>query len=299
MKSLNLYSGLLKKFVSKQMDKKDLPDFSGLVTPKLTIITPSYNQADFLERTILSVLNQGYPNLEYIVIDGGSTDHSVDILRKYEKHLAFWVSEKDKGQVDALNKALKRASGEWIAFQNSDDVYFPETFLNFAKAVSKSNGDILYGDLYLIDTQDRVLELLKTIPFSFYAQLWEGMQIHNQSLFFKRDLVENFGLFDETYHFAFDYEFITRYTSQPGVKALRVNGLAGALRIHESAKSSTIAEVGRKEHEKIRDEFARKLNLKVPTKIRYLCIRLRKVMYLIGSLDFAYLIHRLWFYSRR
>ncbi|MFA7472583.1 MAG: glycosyltransferase family 2 protein, partial [Spirosomataceae bacterium] len=141
------------------MDKKDLPDFSGLVTPKLTIITPSYNQADFLERTILSVLNQGYPNLEYIVIDGGSTDHSVDILRKYEKHLAFWVSEKDKGQVDALNKALKRASGEWIAFQNSDDVYFPETFLNFAKAVSKSNGDILYGDLYLIDTQDRVLEL--------------------------------------------------------------------------------------------------------------------------------------------
>lgn len=299
MKSLNLYSGLLKKFVSKQMDKKDLPDFSGLVTPKLTIITPSYNQADFLERTILSVLNQGYPNLEYIVIDGGSTDHSVDILRKYEKHLAFWVSEKDKGQVDALNKALKRASGEWIAFQNSDDVYFPETFLNFAKGVSKSNGDILYGDLYLIDTQDRVLELLKTIPFSFYAQLWEGMQIHNQSLFFKRDLVENFGLFDETYHFAFDYEFITRYTSQPGVKALRVNGLAGALRIHESAKSSTIAEVGRKEHEKIRDEFARKLNLKVPTKIRYLCIRLRKVMYLIGSLDFAYLIHRLWFYSRR
>lgn len=299
MKSLNLYSGLLKKFVSKQMDKKDLPDFSGLVTPKLTIITPSYNQADFLERTILSVLNQGYPDLEYIVIDGGSTDHSVDILRKYEKHLAFWVSEKDKGQVDALNKALKRASGEWIAFQNSDDVYFPETFLNFAKAVSKSNGDILYGDLYLIDTQDQVLELLKTIPFSFYAQLWEGMQIHNQSLFFKRDLVENFGLFDETYHFAFDYEFITRYTSQPGVKALRVNGLAGALRIHESAKSSTIAEVGRKEHEKIRDEFARKLNLKVPTKIRYLCIRLRKVMYLIGSLDFAYLIHRLGFYSRR
>jgi len=298
MKSLDLCTNELKKFVGRLYDKNELPDYQGLNTPRLTIITPSYNQADFLERTILSVLNQGYPNLEYIIIDGGSTDRSVDVIRKYEKHLAFWVSEKDKGQVDALNKGLRRATGEWIAFQNSDDVFFPGTFLNFARAAT-GPADIIYGDLYQIDTSDNVTELLKTIPFDLYSQIWEGMQIHNQSLFFRKSLADRYGLFDESYHFAFDYEFITRYASQPGVRAQRVEGLAGALRIHENAKSSTIWEVGRQEHQKIRDEYARKLNLTSPTKIRYLCIRLRKAMYLAGSLDFAYLIHRFRISSRR
>lgn len=298
MKSLDLCTQKLKALVRKLRSKNELPDYSGTATPRLTIITPSYNQADFLERTILSIINQGYPNLEYIIIDGGSTDHSVDVIRKYEKYISYWVSEKDKGQVDALNKGLRRATGEWVAFQNSDDVYFPETLLNFARA-TRGTADILYGDLYLIDTSDNVTELLRTIPFSITSQLWEGMQIHNQSLFFKLELVKKFGLFDESYQFAFDYEFITRYTSEPGVKAKRIGGLAGALRVHESAKSSTIADIGQHEHQKIRDEYAQKLNQKVPAKIRYLCIRLRKAVYLLGSMDFAYLIHRLGIFSRR
>lgn len=294
MERLEESTAKLKNFVNGLLAKEKLPDYSGLKTPKLTIITPSYNQADFLERTILSIINQGYPNLEYFIIDGGSTDHTVDVIKKYEPYITYWVSEKDKGQVDALNKGFEKATGEWVAFQNSDDVYFPDTFFHFAKAITTAaqKTDIVYGDLYLIDSNDNVTELLKTIPFSLHSQLWEGMQMHNQSIFFKRNLIKDYGPFDASYRFAFDYEFITRYTSQAGVTAKRVSGLAGALRVHENAKSSTIADIGRQEHRQIQHHYAKKLKKKDPTKIEYLCIRLRKAVYLLSSMDFAYLSHR-------
>ena len=95
---------------------------------KLSIITPSFNQGRFLEETIMSVLNQGYEPLEYIVIDGGSTDESVSIIQRYEDKLAYWVSEKDRGQVHAINKGIERATGDILAFINSDDVYLPGAF---------------------------------------------------------------------------------------------------------------------------------------------------------------------------
>ncbi len=289
MKSLEFYSANLRQLLQQlpSVPKAD-PGF-----PKLTVITPSYNQGKYLERTILSVLNQNYPNLEYIIIDGGSNDESVDIIKKYEKYLTYWISEKDNGQVDALNKGLHRATGEWISFQNSDDVYFPDTFDTFGNAVKTlPDSDILYGDLFMITPTDEVTELLKTLPYSFLCQFIEGMQIHNQSLFFRKRLVDHFGFFDTSYRFAFDYEFITRYTAQEGVRIRRVEGLAGALRVHEEAKSSTIAKVGLQEHERVKKAYRNSQTIPIPDKILYLYCRFRKIAYLLGKMDWKYIAHR-------
>ena len=279
----------LRAFISElKIKKENQGDF-----PKLTIITPSYNQADFLERTILSVLNQNYPNLEYIIIDGGSTDHSVEIIKKYEKYLTYWISEKDRGQVHAINKALERATGEYIGFQNSDDVYFRDTFKRFGKAALKTRADILYGDLFMISTSDEITEILKTTSYSIDCQVLEGMQIHNQSLFFKKSLVEKYGLFDESYRFAFDYEFITRYTADGTTSVSKIDGLEGALRVHADAKSSTIAPIGKEEHLRIQKLYISTIGSPALNKLRYLWCRLRKTIYFVTRLDFKYISYRL------
>lgn len=289
MKPLETYASELQTLLRQQ--PRILP--KDTTYPKLSIITPSFNQGKYLERTILSVLNQGYPNLEYIIIDGGSTDESVEVIKKYEGYLTYWISEPDKGQVDALNKGFDIATGEWISFQNSDDVYFPGTFQHFGRAARQyENVDLLYGDLFMITADDEVTELLKTLPYNFTSQLIEGMQIHNQSLFFKKRLLDEFGLFDSTYRFAFDYEFITRFTAQPGVSVKRVGELAGALRVHEEAKSSTIAEVGRQEHGRVQAAFGKYNTSFLPEKMQYLYCRLRKLAYLFGQNDWNYIAHR-------
>lgn len=146
---------------NKQSYKELDPKIYGQLVhlPKISVIVPSFNQADFLDRTLKSVVNQNYPNLELIVIDGGSKDHSVEIIKKYESKISFWVSEKDSGQSNAINKGFAKASGDLMGWLNSDDCYNPGAFYQLAKAYNEhKNKNFFYGDALTIHVDDTVFE---------------------------------------------------------------------------------------------------------------------------------------------
>ena len=228
-----------------------LPAKSTSPLPRISIITPSLNQAEYLRSTIRSVLNQGYPSLEYIVVDGGSTDGSVEILHEYGSRLTRWISDPDAGQADAINKGLRLATGEWIAFQNSDDVYLPGALRAMAAMFADPSIDIITGHLLYMDAGARIVDTHLVVPprLAFHAS--SGIQLHNQTAFWRRDLLERAGEMDGRYNFSFDYDFFFRL-----LRASRGTGLiqryTGAFRQHCNAKSSTIAERGRREHGEIR-----------------------------------------------
>jgi glycosyltransferase involved in cell wall biosynthesis len=218
--------------------------------PKITIITPSYNQAKFLGRTIRSVLDQGYPNLEYIIVDGGSTDGSVEIIRSYADRLTWWVSEPDQGQADAINKGLRRATGEWIAWQNSDDIYYPSVFSELAVAVEKyPEAGLIIGDMMLVDENDQPIRDIRYVKPSYNALLAEGMLMANQATFWRRELQDKLGLLDECYHCSFDYEWFLRLTQHS--KGVHVNSIWGAFRLHGETKTNLLAERFQVENQKI------------------------------------------------
>src|SRR5690348_14672359 len=125
--------------------------------PLVSIITPSFNQAEFLERTIQSVLTQDYPRIEYMIVDGGSTDGSIEVIKKHQSKLAWWVSEQDHGQTDAINKGFNRANGEILAWLNSDDTYHPQAVAEAVKyLIEHPEVGMVYADCNFIDEQDRV-----------------------------------------------------------------------------------------------------------------------------------------------
>lgn len=218
--------------------------------PKISVITPSFNQAGYLERTLRSVLDQGYSNLEYIVIDGGSTDGSVDIIRRYADRLAYWVSEPDRGQADALNKGLRRSTGEWIGWQNSDDIYFPGAFHDLARAAARHpEAGLIIGDMMLIDAQDRPLRDIRYVKPNANALIAEGMVLANQASFWRRHVQERVGLLNEAFHCSFDYEWFLRLTEH--TQAIHVNRIWGALRLHGETKTSLLTSRFQEENQRI------------------------------------------------
>lgn len=204
--------------------------------PKISIITPSFNQAQFLEKTILSVLNQNYPNLEYIIVDGGSTDGSVEIIKKYEDKLKWWVSEKDDGQVHAINKGLRRATGTWVGWQNSDDIYFKNTLNDLSLEIKKNHeAGLITADIILIDAQDRPIREIRYVKPTYKSVLAEGMVLTNQSAFWLRDIHNKIGFLDERYQYSFDYEWFLRILKH--TKAKHINKIWGAFRQHQDSKT--------------------------------------------------------------
>jgi glycosyltransferase involved in cell wall biosynthesis len=207
---------------------------------KLTIITPSLNQAAYLERTLESVLDQGYEPLEYLVVDGGSTDGSVDILRRYDERLTWWVSEPDSGQTDALNKALKRATGDVIAYINSDDYYLPGAFAAATGALrANPAARWVVGRCVFIDADsgERVVwtpEQPKRMRSTWVLAPWGVPQA---ATFWRREVFDELGLFREDMHYTFDTEFGLRLALN-GHMPLTIDAELAVRFEHEDAKSA-------------------------------------------------------------
>ncbi len=219
--------------------------------PKISIITPSFNQGQFLEDTILSVLDQGYPNLEYMVIDGGSTDRSIEIIKKYRKYLAFWVSEKDRGQTHAINKGFKRATGDLINWLNSDDM-LPDNALNAlaGEVLKHSEAGVYFGDYRAVDAKGRLLYARKSAPFRHSALFW-GRQLSSQpAVFFRRSLLLDHGHLNEDQQFCMDTEFWIRL-ARSGVSFQQIKHPLGITRAHSDAKTTRLQQVLHNEHKRI------------------------------------------------
>ena len=188
--------------------------YNGQPWPRVTIVTPSYNQAPFLEATLRSVLLQGYPNLEYIVVDGASTDGSREILERYRPWLAWWVSEPDDGQAHAVNKGFARATGEILAWLNSDDLHEPETLATVARYFAGNpECEILYGRGSYIDVEGiKTADVDWIRPFNRRLLLTNNF-ILQPAAFWRRGLWEKVGELDPERHWTMDWEWLIRATA--------------------------------------------------------------------------------------
>ncbi len=218
-----------------------------IAIPVVSIITPSFNQAQFLERTIQSVLVQDYPRIEYAIVDGGSTDDSVDLIKKYQSRIAWWVSEQDKGQTDAINKGFNRASGDILAWINSDDTYHPGAVTAAVKYLMEHpDVAMVYADCDFIDEQDRVIGKFNSAQTD-YRRLREGyVHIPQQTMFFRAKYWKELGPLDPSFYFAMDYDLWTRIAAKAQLKYLPGNVWAN-FRIHSSSKTNVDDERGWRE----------------------------------------------------
>lgn len=210
--------------------------------PLISLVTPSMNQAHFLEATLESVFAQGYPRLEYVVVDGGSSDGSVDILRKHASRLTWWVSEPDAGQADAIEKGFARCSGTVMNWLNSDDLLRPGALFAVARAWKDGQPDLIAGrSRDFTDDPEQVLARFEPAGYDHpdCLRFWDGrFRYHQPCTFFSRSAYERAGSLDRGLHYVMDYDFYCRVLALPGVRARMLDDELSAFRQHPEAKTS-------------------------------------------------------------
>ena len=226
--------------VSEHLDGRPLP--------RISIVVPSFNQGKFIGATLESIINQRYPNLELIVVDGGSTDNTLSVIKQYEAHLAWWVSESDSGQADAINKGFSRSTGKIMAWINSDDLIAPRVLHQIANYFSKHPEiQAVYGDRIVIN--DEGLEIGRwTLPRHSSRVLQWADFVPQETLYWTRSAWNQIGAkLDEAFHFAMDWDFLLRLSAQ-NIKIQHLPIFLGLFRIHDQQKtSSQMSSIGQEE----------------------------------------------------
>jgi glycosyltransferase involved in cell wall biosynthesis len=258
-----------KKLTALPIDKHDYPwnpterrlrksTLDGGTLPRISIVIPSYNQGIFIEETILSIINQNYENTELIIIDGGSTDNTVEILKKYETQIDYWVSEPDQGQSHALNKGFSRTTGEIMAWICTDDVYLPDAFFNVAGFfLEKPDAEFVHGDGYSINEYSELGKNINSSTSPDLNNFHNYNYVFSTSVFWRRSLWERSGGYiDELNNWTMDWELFIRMSRQaelhyqPGkVACLRHHGNAktfNGVRFHALERNLEIVKVSRK-----------------------------------------------------
>lgn len=239
----------------------------------VNIITPSFNQAQFLEETIQSVIHQDYPHIEYIIIDGGSTDGSVDIIRRYEKYVAYWVSEPDKGQSNAINKGFAHAKGSIFAWLNSDDLLAPSAVRIAVHYLTREPEiGLVYGDRLHIDTKGNVVGINRCPPHDI-NMFRKNFTLPQETVFFRREVFEKVGGIDENLKFSMDFDLWCKMNQV--TKMCHIPAFMGCFREHEAAKSITFHDSQNAAYKEYREEHAKvyykhfKKRLPSPTQMKY------------------------------
>ena len=211
--------------------------------PKITLVTPSFNQGEFIEETIRSILLQNYPNLEYIIIDGGSTDNTIEIIKKYEKHLTYWISEKDNGQSDAINKGLKISTGEIFNWLNSDDYYPPGALNKVAKLFADPKVEVVCGQSNIFNSERSFISP-QSEGFDVDKNIICHSRINQPATFFRMNIIKELGTLSTQLHYCMDLEWWMKYLFAHGHKnILNTNDVLVNFREHENSKTINQADL--------------------------------------------------------
>ena len=263
---------------------------------KISIVMPSYNQVDFIERSILSVLNQNYPNIELIIIDGGSTDGTVEIIQKYNQYITFWISEKDQGQSDALNKGFKHCTGSIYGFLNSDDVYLPDAF-KYSSLVLEKNLDkkVVFGDWLSLDKTDAIIDYNHAFDFNLNHFKYEGFHLSATAMFWRSEVHKRFSGFDNNLYYTMDYQLILEFGINEGEYSFkRVPKVLAGFRRYEGQKTTGNMDPGViEEHKLIAERYKYLDKYKFIGKLKRFYFRMRRTWWYIKRGGVSNLILRL------
>jgi len=226
-------------------ESPQLPDTlpGGASWPIISIVTPSYNQGCFIEETIRSVLLQGYPNLEYIIIDGGSSDGSIDTIVKYEKWLTYWISEPDRGQSHAIKKGFFKATGDLLGWLNSDDIYLRNAFKQIGITYKSNQNDIIAGNVinFEKETEKETIIKQRKITLENMVKFWKHEHSwHQPGIFFPRSIYEIVDGIDEKLHFFMDHDLLCRLLQY--CKVIYIEDSVAYFRLHETSKTCSIGD---------------------------------------------------------